>query len=41
MALANGASVATMLITTEAVIADIPEEKKPEMNPMGGMDGMM
>ncbi|HVX92624.1 MAG TPA: chaperonin GroEL [Candidatus Dojkabacteria bacterium] len=41
MALANGASVATMLITTEAVIADIPEEKKSEPNPMSGMDGMM
>jgi hypothetical protein len=29
-----------MLITTEAVVADLPEEKKPEL-PGGGMgDGM-
>ncbi len=44
LALINGASVGTMLITTEAVVADIPEDKKPE-NPMAGgmpgMDGMM
>jgi chaperonin GroEL len=40
LALVNGASVATMLITTEAVVADLPEEKKPEL-PGGAMgDGM-
>ncbi|GFR37068.1 60 kDa chaperonin [Insulibacter thermoxylanivorax] len=39
-ALQNAASVAAMLLTTEAVIADKPEENKN--NPgMGGMDGMM
>jgi len=42
LALVNAASVATMLITTEAVVAEIPEEHKHESNPMGGgMDGMM
>ena len=41
-ALIYGASVATMLFTTEAVIADKPEEEKAEMPPMGGgMPGMM
>jgi chaperonin GroEL len=42
-ALTHGASVGTMLITTEAVVADLPEEDKaPEMPPMGGgMPGMM
>jgi chaperonin GroEL len=43
-ALMNGASVATMLITTESVVADEPEEKSaaPAMpGGMGGMDGMM
>ena len=44
LALINAASVGTMLITTEAVVADIPEEKKDEMpmgNPGMGMPGMM
>jgi chaperonin GroEL len=42
LALVNAASVATMLITTEAVVAEIPEERShPEGNPMGGMEGMM
>jgi chaperonin GroEL len=44
LALENAASVAMMLITTEAVVADIPEkEDKPSQNPMpgGGMPGMM
>ncbi len=41
LALVNAASVATMLITTEAVVAEIPEDKGHD-NPMsGGMDGMM
>jgi chaperonin GroEL len=44
-ALMNGASVATMIITTEAVVAEEPEEKSagaPSMpGGMGGMDGMM
>ncbi|MCK9368793.1 chaperonin GroEL [Candidatus Dojkabacteria bacterium] len=41
LALVNGASVATMLITTEAVVADLPEEKKPEPPGMGDGMGMM
>lgn len=37
-ALQNGASVASMVLTTECLITDIPEEKKaPEMPDMGGM----
>ena len=32
-ALQNAASIAALLLTTECVIADIPEEKKPEMPP--------
>lgn len=43
-ALQNAASVAAMFLTTEAVIADKPEEKgggMPPMDPMGGMGGMM
>jgi len=39
-ALQNAASAAAMLLTTEAVVADIPEPKGPEM-PAGGMPGMM
>ncbi len=44
VALENAASVASMLLTTEAVLADEPEEDKPAagMPPMGGgMGGMM
>ncbi len=42
LALLNGASVATMLITTEAVVADLPEEKKAAPAGMGDdMGGMM
>lgn len=42
LALVNGASVATMLLTTEAVVADLPEEKKSVMPGMGDdMGGMM
>ena len=40
-ALQNAASVAMMVLTTEALITDIPEEKKeaaPGMPPGGGMD---
>jgi chaperonin GroEL len=39
-ALQNAASVAAMFLTTEAVIADKPEENKPAMPDMGGMGGM-
>jgi chaperonin GroEL len=48
IALENAASIASMLLTTEAVIVDKPEEKKgmPDMSGMGGgmpggMGGMM
>ena len=38
-ALENGASVAAMILTTEALITDLPEkEKAPAMPPGGGMD---
>lgn len=42
-ALQNAASVAAMFLTTEAVVADIPEENAgaPDMGGMGGMPGMM
>jgi len=46
-ALRNAASVASMMLTTEAIIADIPEPKSaapmggaPGMGGMGGMDDM-
>jgi len=43
-ALQNAASIAGLLLTTEVLIADIPEpEKAPAGGPgggMGGMDGM-
>ncbi len=39
-ALENAASVASMLLTTEAAVVEIPEEKAPDM-PMGGMGGGM
>ncbi len=46
VALENAASVASMLLTTECLIADEPEEEKhghamPDMGGMGGMGGMM
>ena len=47
-ALQNAASVASLLLTTEAIIAEKPEEKgagggggMPDMGGMGGMPGMM
>lgn len=45
-ALENAVSVAALLLTTEAAVSDIPEEKKetpamPDMSGMGGMGGMM
>ena len=39
VALENAASIASMLLTTEAVVADKPEKEAPAM-PGGGMDGM-
>ena len=43
-ALENAASVGAMLLTTEAAVIEIPEEKQPampDMSGMGGMGGMM
>jgi chaperonin GroEL len=45
-ALENAASIAAMILTTEALITDIPEEEKPmpgapDMGGMGGMGGGM
>ena len=42
-ALQNAASIASLMITTEAMVAEIPEEKPaaPAMPDMGGMGGMM
>jgi chaperonin GroEL len=40
-ALLNASSIAGLLLTTEALVAEIPEEKKEmAMPPGGGMDGM-
>jgi chaperonin GroEL len=42
LALENAASISGLLLTTECVVADQPEEKAPAMPPMGGgMGGMM
>jgi chaperonin GroEL len=42
LALENAASIAGLLLTTEAVVSEIPEPKSgPAMPPGGGMDGMM
>ena len=40
-ALENAASVASMLLTTEAAVVEIPEEKAPQMPDMSGMGGGM
>jgi len=39
-ALQNAASVAGLLITTEAMVAELPKEEKPAMPDMEGMGGM-
>ena len=43
VALQNATSVASLLLTTEATISDIPEPSSahPDMSGMGGMPGMM
>lgn len=41
LALENAASIAGLLLTTEAVVSDIPEEKEAPAMPPGGMGGMM
>ena len=40
-ALSNAVSVASMILTTEAIVTDIPEEKETKMPPMDGGMGMM
>jgi chaperonin GroEL len=40
-ALENAASIAAMILTTEALITDIPEKEKPAPGGPGGMEGMM
>jgi len=43
-ALQNAASVAGLLITTECMVAELPQEAAPaapDMGGMGGMGGMM
>ena len=39
-ALQNAASIAGLLITTEAMVAEAPKKDEPMMPPGGGMDGM-
>ncbi len=39
-ALLNSSSIAGLLLTTEALVCEIPEEKKDGGMPGGGMDGM-
>ncbi len=39
-AIQNAVSVATMILTTESLIAELPEEKEPTTGGMGGMGGM-
>ena len=39
-AVENAASIAAMILTTEALITDIPEDEKPMPTPDGGMGGM-
>jgi chaperonin GroEL len=44
-ALQNASSVAGLMITTEAMVAELPKEEAPmgapDMGGMGGMGGMM
>ena len=45
-ALQHAASIASMIITTEAMITDVPQDEAPaagmpDMGGMGGMGGMM
>ena len=41
IALQNAASIASLLLTTDAVVSEIPEEKKKAKAGMGGAPGMM
>jgi len=38
-ALQNAASIAALMLTTEALVSELPEEKKAPMGPPGGMGG--
>ena len=40
-ALQNAASIAAMLLTTETVITEVPQEEPMPPMPGGGMGGMM
>ena len=42
-ALQHAASIASLILTTDAMVAEIPEDKPamPDMGGMGGMGGMM
>jgi len=40
-ALQNAASVSALLLTTEAVVAEVPKDDAPVAMPQGGMPGMM
>jgi chaperonin GroEL len=40
-ALQNAASIAGLMLTTEAMIAELPKKEKPAMHGHGGMDDMM
>jgi chaperonin GroEL len=40
-ALQNAASIAGLMITTEAMVAEVPKEEKPAAAGMGGMDEMI
>ena len=39
-ALQNAASIASLLLTTESVVTDLPEKEAPAPAGGGGMDGM-
>jgi chaperonin GroEL len=39
-ALQNAASIAALMLTTEALVAEIPEKEKPASGGAGGMGGM-
>jgi chaperonin GroEL len=39
-ALQNASSIASLLLTTEALVCEIPEQKKDAAMPGGGMGGM-
>jgi chaperonin GroEL len=40
-ALQNAASIAGLMITTEAMVAELPKKEKAAAPGMGGMEGMM